>query len=525
MKNSILVSIILVALVKCTSSPDSESPFSIQENSEGLELYENGKPVLFYQKALKSLDSGKYARNNYIHPLYSLQGDILTEDFPEDHPHHRGIFWAWHQIHVADSAISDGWALDNFVSTIKNVRTEVHLQQAVINILAEWSSPVFNNQQPYLIENSSYTVHRLQKNVRLIDMEIRLQAQIDSLHIGGSNDEKGYSGLSIRLKMPDDLIFRGKSGKVTPENLQVDAGPWMDFTADFGKDENQSGVTLFCHPGNAGYPQKWILRQKSSMQNVVFPGQYTVPIPEDKPLVLRYRLMIHNGLSIEEINSFEKEYHQQAIDLSKGLVAYYPFDGSSQNVQSTSDNTKELEAILEVDRFGKENGAYGFNGSGSMIWAEVGDFPELNKPQSFSWWFYQDKPQPYKDSTDAGNMIVLVDSVKGTGIQFGFRGPGYQTLGLDTWQWGGGTILEVEMPKSGKWHYCAYTFDGSIHRFFINGQEIVTSRVKLGNGVPSLLMFGNYPGGEQYFAGKLDDVRIYDRALSIAEIAALHKLR
>jgi len=135
----------LVALIKCTTTPDSKSSFSIQENSEGLELYENGKPVLFYQKALKSLDSGKYARNNYIHPLYSLQGDILTEDFPEDHPHHRGIFWAWHQIHAADSAISDGWALENFSLSIRDVDTEISAQQAVINIQAEWSSFIFNN--------------------------------------------------------------------------------------------------------------------------------------------------------------------------------------------------------------------------------------------------------------------------------------------------------------------------------------------------------------------------------------------
>jgi hypothetical protein len=519
MKNSIMGALILVALNKCTSVPDSESPFSIQENSQGLELYENGKPILFYQNALKSLDSGKYARNNYIHPLYSLQGDILTEDFPEDHPHHRGIFWAWHQIHAGDSAISDGWALENFVSTIKDVRTEVHPQHAVINILAEWSSPVFNNQQPYLEENTNYTVHRLQNNVRLIDMEISLQAKIDSLHIGGSNDEKGYGGLSIRIKMPDDLIFRGKEGKVTPENLQVDAGPWMDFTASFGT--NETGVTLFCHPGTPGYSQKWILRQQSSMQNVVFPGQHAVHIPNDRPLVLKYRLMIHNGLSIEEINSFEEEYNQQAIDLSEGLVAHYPFDGSVQN----GDNINERQTTLEVDRFENENGAYGFNGSGSMVWAAVSDFPELNTPQSFSWWFYQDKPQTYKDSLDAGNMIVLVDSVKGTGIQFGFRGPGYHTLGLDTWQWGGGAVLEVEIPKSGEWHHCVYTFDGNTHRLYINSREAATSKVKMNDGAPSLLMFGNYPGGDQYFGGKLDEVRIYDRALSSVEITALYELR
>ncbi len=193
------------------------------------------------------------------------------------------------------------------------------------------------------------------------------------------------------------------------------------------------------------------------------------------------------------------------IDLNNGLIA--------------------SDALLTADRFGKEQMVYEFDGTGSMIWAEVKNLPDLAAPQSFSWWFYQDHPQLYKDSMDAGNMIVLVDSVKGIGIQFGFRGPGYQTLGLDTWQWGGGTILEVEIPKSGDWHHCAYTFDGSIHRFYINGQESATSNVQVKSGAPSLLMFGNYPGGEQFFAGKLDEVRIYNRALSSVEIAALYELR
>ena len=40
----------------------------------------------------------------------------------------------------------------------------------------------------------------------------------------------------------------------------------------------------------------------------------------------------------------------------------------------------------------------------------------------------------------------------------------------------------------------------------------------MNDGAPNLLMFGNYPGGDQYFAGKLDEIRIYNRALSSVEI-------
>ena len=42
----------------------------------------------------------KYAvpRSDYIHPLYGLHGEILTDDWVPDHPHHRGIYWAWPEV-------------------------------------------------------------------------------------------------------------------------------------------------------------------------------------------------------------------------------------------------------------------------------------------------------------------------------------------------------------------------------------------------------------------------------------------
>jgi hypothetical protein len=41
-------------------------------------------------------------RSDYIHPLYGLNGEMLTNDWPDaDHPHHRGIFWAWLEVEGA----------------------------------------------------------------------------------------------------------------------------------------------------------------------------------------------------------------------------------------------------------------------------------------------------------------------------------------------------------------------------------------------------------------------------------------
>jgi hypothetical protein len=49
------------------------------------------------------------------------------------------------------------------------------------------------------------------------------------------------------------------------------------------------------HPANPGYPQPWILRAKSSMQNAAFPGNGTVPVLTSVPLVLKYSLLVYSG--------------------------------------------------------------------------------------------------------------------------------------------------------------------------------------------------------------------------------------
>ena len=78
-------------------------------SNDGVEILENGKKVLFYQVRPKSVRAG------FIHPLYDLNEKILTDDAPEDHPYHRGIFWAWHQIILNDKNIADGWVGEHFI--------------------------------------------------------------------------------------------------------------------------------------------------------------------------------------------------------------------------------------------------------------------------------------------------------------------------------------------------------------------------------------------------------------------------
>jgi hypothetical protein len=300
-------------IMTCSSYPDKQnSSFIFKDTDQGIELIENGKPVFFYQRKPKSL-TGKYICTNYLHPVYSLNGDTLTEEFPADHPYHRGIFWTWHQLFVDDKSLGDGWINEGISQDVVNVRTEKSKEKAQINLEVMWKSSTFQNGKPFMKEHTTIIVHPSESDIRKIDFEITLNSLVPGFQIGGSADEKGYGGLSARIKLPDGLIFTSEKGPVTPNELQIKAGPWMDFSADFGKNSGVSGLTILCHHTNPNYPEPWILRQKGSMQNIVFPGQNRISVPVDKPVILRYRIIIHNGnaksLNISGLQSeYEKMY-------------------------------------------------------------------------------------------------------------------------------------------------------------------------------------------------------------------------
>lgn len=206
-----------------------------------------------------------------------------------------------------------------------------------------------------------------------------------------------------------------------------------------------------------------------------------------------------------------------------GLVAHYSFSGDASDESHNQNNALVHEATLTSDRFGNTKSAYRFNGTSAYIFAPVKNMPAPDAAQTISWWFMIEQPPDYIDSLGADNMIAMVDTVDGIGLQFGYRAPGYHTPGLDTWYWGGRTVLGTQPPAVNKWHHCIYTYDGRTHRFYLNGLLRSQSEVEPQAGTPEILMFGNYPGGNQFFAGALDEVRIYNRVLSHSEIEFVFK--
>ena len=311
-RTHVFIFFVLVSAFGCSTRDSTKPLFTAHENQDGVELLENGDPVFFYRRTPKAPNE-EFAFNNYLHPLYDLEGDTLTEEFPEDHLHHRGIFWAWHQVYINDSSVGDGWMMDRISFEVADEKTEIGADQATLAVQVLWKSSAFENGSPFLEERTSIIVHRRDSNTRKIDFEIALRALVPGVEIGGSEDEKGYGGFCARIKMPESLVFTSSPGAVTPQEGQVVAGPWMDFSAKLGNtDEQESGIAILCHPETPNYPAPWILRQTGSMQNVVYPGRSRIEISTTEPTVLRYRLVIHKGGAADaDMVSLQNEYARE----------------------------------------------------------------------------------------------------------------------------------------------------------------------------------------------------------------------
>ena len=285
-------------IATCAATQD-ELPIEITRSEEGFLVTENGQAVLFYQLAPKSLN-GEYERSNYIHPLHDLDGGVLTEDFPADHLHQRGIFWAWHQVFVQGKRVSDQWTTENSIWEVVDTEiVRVGSESAAVKVAFHWKSPKWldarGKQKAFVEETAVVRIHPAEDEIRKIDFDIRLVALEDGVSIGGSEDDKGYGGFSARVRMPSDIRFTGRAGKLTPQTMQMEAGPWVDFSGSYDSSGKKSGVAILVHPSTAHFPQPWILRAQRSMQNPVYPGNQAVPLPLGKPLILRYRMVIHRG--------------------------------------------------------------------------------------------------------------------------------------------------------------------------------------------------------------------------------------
>lgn len=194
----------------------------------------------------------------------------------------------------------------------------------------------------------------------------------------------------------------------------------------------------------------------------------------------------------------------------------------------------ETSGATTMDWSGKGNTGYLVNGAtwttgvlsnalsmnGTTAYAyspTVVGIPVGNARQTVSWWQYV-----AANPTTEMIAVCLKNSTAGTGLCAGYKSGLLGVWKMESGSW----LLTTTPPTVGAWHHCAYTFDGTTHRLYLDGVEMSNSTFAPSTSAPQSVHLAAKGGwaGASNFAGNLDEVRIFQRALSPVEIQMIVRL-
>ncbi len=244
------------------------------------------------------------------------------------------------------------------------------------------------------------------------------------------------------------------------------------------------------------------------------------------------------ALSASEITNLYKSYNAQvelggsgtsgSVSLGKGLVGYWPLSGNANDSTPYADNGTVNGATLTTDRKGAANSAYSFNGSSN----------DITLPGTIL-----DKPATFNSTGGANGAMTIsywlyptrTSGVNYDGFLYHLGGADYCAIVSDASRivrcmvrdvvnnvnyW---PVTNSQIPAN-TWTNVVFELLGGVgYKFYINGSlDNSVSDTNLG-----FLDYGDNPilgisDGGNYFQGSMADLRIYNRALSSAEVQALY---
>ena len=212
-----------------------------------------------------------------------------------------------------------------------------------------------------------------------------------------------------------------------------------------------------------------------------------------------------------------------AQNITSNLVAHWNYDDAagSTALDSTTNNydgTLTGNPVWQTDA--KLNGGLDFETGDGADRVDAGSFDLTGSGVTLAAWI-----RPESGSTD--QRIVIKSSGNAAADQ-------YWALICDAANIAdfrikaGGVWNRVEVPNAvsaGHWYHMVGTYDGSVMRLYVDGVEVGNRVHPIGGPVDTSasasVTLGDSPVGGRAFDGVMDDVRIYDRALTAADVTAL----
>jgi hypothetical protein len=206
-------------------------------------------------------------------------------------------------------------------------------------------------------------------------------------------------------------------------------------------------------------------------------------------------------------------------NLQQGLVGYWPFCGNANDESGNGNDGAVNGATLTEDRFGNANAAFSFDGNDWIESSAIG-MANGNNSATISGWFKRlSNSSGVEYIAGYGNPNIPSGSVFATG-EYGSQGAFATFLGSSF-----DAISGIQLPID-SWHQLTsvHTQDGQVF-IYLDGQLSYTAIVQTPDIQNMITRIGRAVWeSEEYWNGSLDDIGIWNRALTPEEVQELYTL-
>ncbi len=212
---------------------------------------------------------------------------------------------------------------------------------------------------------------------------------------------------------------------------------------------------------------------------------------------------------------------------SDGLVGWWPFNGNANDESGSNNNGTVNGAILTTDRFGIANKAFDFIGSSSRIELQPNSNIQGNNSRSISFWFKL-------TSENVNDNIIYKGGNNGDGNDFSIliKVVANNNYIIMVRRYNDDVFSDEIALSLNQWNYYSIIYDGTVNsniKIFINGNEHF-GRLLVGSGLtfntsstsPEFGHMIDQLDVDYYLNGTLDDIGIWNRALTQEEITSLY---
>ena len=235
-----------------------------------------------------------------------------------------------------------------------------------------------------------------------------------------------------------------------------------------------------------------------------------------------HSLLLRTDGSLWSMGKNDRGQLGDGSELERGLVGWWKFDGDATDSSGNGNDGTVNGATLTTDRHGQANSAYSFDGVDDIIVIPgTADFDTQN-PTISAWVFSINNPQQgfIFEKTSNGSVNSQYNL-----FFYGANGITWRTAANLT------PTDTSYVPNITGWFFLTATYDGSLKKIFVNGSEKKTEawNGQILTGASGVSSIGGYTDNlpqksSYFFNGSIDDIRIYNRALSESDVLALHTL-